>query len=143
MADRHRALADERALLSGSLPPRVEGRVPRLPSEREPLAFPVPTAALELGVLLRHVEIDGEFADWAAAAAHIAQASARWERMASTLASRLIARRHVRGAMKAAGELPRLLEQAGRAVRRTEAHEVLRLARRGIVLMDVVQRVFE
>ncbi len=51
--------------------------------------MPVPTTALELDALLRHLEIDAEFADWSTAATHLSQARAVWERLEGPLATRL------------------------------------------------------
>jgi hypothetical protein len=109
----------------------------------ELLAIPVPTAALQLDALLRHLEIDGEFGDWPAATIHLAQARSTWQRLEPLLAQRVAAHAHLRGARKAAKDMARALERAAEAVRRSDSAKVRKLARQAIALVEVVERVFE
>jgi hypothetical protein len=109
----------------------------------ELLAIPVPTTALQLDALLRHLEIDGEFADWPAATIHLAQARSTWQRLEPALRTRSGGSSHVRGARKAARELGKALDQAGDAVRGASGHEVIRLARHAITQVATIERVFE
>ncbi len=69
----------------------------------ELIGVPVPTRALELEALLRHLEIDGEFNDWPNARTHLAQARVVWERLGPPLAIRLEKRGHL---TDAAGRRP-------------------------------------
>src|ERR1700722_2581141 len=78
----------------------------------ELLAIPVPTCALQLDALLRHLEIDGEFGDWPAASIHLAQARSTWQRLEPAVCARSIVRKHLRGARKAAGDMGAALDRA-------------------------------
>jgi hypothetical protein len=108
----------------------------------ELLAIPVPTTALQLDALLRHLEIDGEFADWPAATIHLAQARSTWQRLEPALRSRS-AGSHVKDARRAARELGKALDGAGEAVRGARGHAVIRLARHAIAQVATIERVFE
>jgi hypothetical protein len=112
----------------------------------ELLAIPVPTTALQLDALLRHLEIDGEFGDWRSATIHLAQARATWQRLEPALSARAEeerARPYLRAARKAAREMARSLERAAEAVRASERDEVIRLARLAIAQIEAIERVFE
>jgi hypothetical protein len=109
----------------------------------ELLAIPVPTTALQLDALLRHLEIDGEFGDWPAATIHLAQARATWQRLEPALAGRVAGRAHLRGARKAAREMARALDRASDAVRDGKGETVVRLARQAILQVEAIERVFE
>ena len=109
----------------------------------ELLAIPVPTIALQLDAMLRHLEIDGEFADWPAATIHLAQARAIWQRLEPALGARVVVRAHLRGARRAAKVLGQSLERAGEALRRGHGDEVVRQARRALAQIEAVERVFE
>jgi hypothetical protein len=109
----------------------------------ELLAIPVPTAALQLDALLRHLEIDGEFGDWPAASIHLAQARSTWLRMEPAVSARTVVRKHLRGARKAARELAKALERAGDAVRAAQGEEVVKQARAAIAQIGTIERVFE
>jgi hypothetical protein len=109
----------------------------------ELLAIPVPTAALQLGALLRHLEIDGEFGDWPAAHVHLSQAQSTWQRLEPALAGRIAGRTHLRGARKAAREMARALDRANDAVRGARSDEVMRLARHAILQVEAIERAFE
>jgi hypothetical protein len=109
----------------------------------ELLAIPVPTTALQLGALLRHLEIDGEFNDWPAATIHLAQARATWQRLEPALLARLKGRGHLRGARKAAKEMAKSLEMANAALRAGRAADVVTLARAALGHVETVERVFE
>jgi hypothetical protein len=109
----------------------------------ELLAIPVPTAALQLDAMLRHLEIDGEFGDWPAASIHLAQARSTWQRMEPAVTARTIVRKHLRGARKAARELARALDRASDAVREGKKSDVVRLARDAIAQIESIQSVFE
>jgi multidrug resistance efflux pump len=109
----------------------------------ELLAIPVPTAALQLDALLRHLEIDGEFGDWPAAAIHLAQAQSTWQRLEPVVSARTVVRKHLRGARKAARELARALDRASDAVREGRKGEVVKQARAAIAHIEAVERVFE
>jgi hypothetical protein len=112
----------------------------------ELLAIPVPTTALQLDALLRHLEIDGEFGDWQAATIHLAQARATWQRLEpalSTRTSRNSTRPYLKGTRKAAREMGKSLEAAATAVRAGEGAAVIRHARVAIAQIEVLERVFE
>jgi hypothetical protein len=109
----------------------------------ELLAIPVPTTALQLDALLRHLEIDGEFGDWPAATIHLAQARSTWQRLEPALRTRSGGSTHVRGVRKAARELGKALDQAGEAVRGARGPEVIRQARHAITQVATIERVFE
>ena len=109
----------------------------------ELLAIPVPTTALHLGALLRHLEIDGEFADWPAATIHLAQARATWQRLEPALLARIRGRRHLHGARKAARQMAASLDGAGRALREGRGQDVVAMARTAILNVEAVERVFE
>jgi hypothetical protein len=109
----------------------------------ELLAIPVPTTALQLDAVLRHLEIDGEFGDWSAASIHLAQAQSTWHRLEPALAGRVAGRAHLRGARKAAREMARALDRASDAVRAARSAEVVRQARRAIEQVEAIERVFE
>jgi hypothetical protein len=110
----------------------------------ELLAIPVPTTALQLDTLLRHLEIDGEFSDWPAATIHLAQARSTWQRLEPALTARAGGGgTHVRGTRKAARELTKALERAGKAVQAARGPEVIRQARHAIVQVATIERVFE
>lgn len=100
----------------------------------------MPTTALQLDALLRHLEIDGEFADWPAATIHLAQARSTWQRLEPALRNRSS---HVRGARRAARELGKALDGAGEAVRGAHGRDVIRLARHAIAQVATIERVFE
>lgn len=117
----------------------------------ELLAIPVPTTALQLGALLRHLEIDGEFGDWPSATIHLAQARATWQRLEPALATRTrsggttrdCARPSLRGTRKAAREMKRALERAAEAVRACVRDDVILHARAAIAQVEAIERVFE
>jgi hypothetical protein len=109
----------------------------------ELLAIPVPTTALQLGALLRHLEIDGEFGDWPAATIHLAQARSMWQRLEPALSRRVAAHTHMRGARKAGKDMARALERAAAALRRCDGEQVVEVAREAIGLVEAVERVFE
>jgi hypothetical protein len=112
----------------------------------ELLAIPVPTTALQLDALLRHLEIDGEFGDWQSATLHLAQARATWQRLEpalSTRASDASHRPYVKGTRKAAREMSRRLESAAQAVRAGAGDDVIRHARAAIAQIELLERVFE
>jgi hypothetical protein len=109
----------------------------------ELLAIPVPTTALQLGALLRHLEIDGEFSDWPAATIHLAQARATWQRLAPALAARVRGRKHLQGARKAARQMAASLEQAALALREGRGGDVVAIARTALDHVEAVERVFE
>ena len=109
----------------------------------ELLAIPVPTVALQLDALLRHLEIDGEFGDWPAATIHLAQARATWLRLEPTLHARVRGRAHLREARRAAKAMARALDAAVVAVRAASRDGVVGEARRAIAQVEAVERVFE
>lgn len=109
----------------------------------ELLAIPVPTVALQLDALLRHLEIDAEFGDWPTATIHLAQARATWQRLEPALAGRIAGRKHLRGARKAAREMARALDRASDAVRDGKRADVMRLAKNAILQVEAIERVFE
>jgi hypothetical protein len=109
----------------------------------ELLAIPVPTCALQLDALLRHLEIDGEFGDWPAASIHLAQARSTWQRLEPAISARIAGRSHLRGARKAAREMARALDKASDAVREGRAADVMRQARLAIAQVETIERVFE
>lgn len=109
----------------------------------ELLAIPVPTTALQLDALLRHLEIDGEFGDWPAAEIHLAQARSTWQRLEPALGQRVAARAHLRGARKAARDMARALERVAQAVKRADGEALRALAGQAIGLVEAVERVFE
>ncbi len=109
----------------------------------ELLAIPVPTYALQLDALLRHLEIDGEFGDWPAASIHLAQARSTWQRLEPALAGRVADKAHLRGARKAAREMARALDRASDAVRGAKRDDVVRQARHAIAQVETIERVFE
>jgi hypothetical protein len=104
----------------------------------ELLAFPVPTAALQLDALIRHIEIDGEFSDWSAATIHLAQARATLERLEPALAHRSNA-----DALEAAAGVSEALLRVGLSLRAAQADELVEQARRAIALVEVIERAFE
>ena len=103
----------------------------------ELLAIPVPTSALQLDALLRHLEIDGEFGDWPAASIHLAQARSTWQRLEPAISGRVAGRAHLRrraqgGARDGAGSRARGRRRArGARSRRREAGEAGDRAGRG------------
>jgi hypothetical protein len=109
----------------------------------ELIDIPVPTTALELDALLRHLEIDGDFCDWGKAATHLAQARAVWRRLEEPL-GRLRTRRHLAAdagvAAKETASLLRLLEDA---VVRGAGQELARLARRALGHVETIERALE
>ncbi len=112
----------------------------------ELLAIPVPTTALQLDALLRHLEIDGEFGDWPSATIHLAQARTTWQRLEPALSTRSpdsITRPYLRGTRKAAREMAKRLEAAALAVRAADGPRVTRHARAAIAQIEVLERVFE
>jgi hypothetical protein len=109
----------------------------------ELLAIPVPTAALQLDALLRHLEIDGEFGDWPAASIHLAQARSTWQRMEPAIFARTVVCKHLRGSRKAARELVRALDRAADAVREGRSKAVVQHARAAIARIEAIERVFE
>ena len=109
----------------------------------ELLAIPVPTTALQLDALLRHLEIDGEFADWRSATIHLAQARATWLRLEPALAARTRAQPHLRDARKAAREMARCLVRSAEAVSEGCQQDVIRHARNAIAQIEAIERVFE
>jgi hypothetical protein len=116
----------------------------------ELLAIPVPTTALQLGAFLRHLEIDGEFADWPSATTHLAQAQATWQRLEPALATRMrrgmtkdCAPPYLRGTRKAARDMRRALERAAEAVQAGLRDEVILHARAAIAQVEAIERVFE
>jgi hypothetical protein len=112
----------------------------------ELLAIPVPTSALQLDTLLRHLEIDGEFGDWQSATIHLAQARATWQRLEPALSTRssgASSRPYFKGTRKAAREMTKRLESAAEAVRAGAGQDVIRHARAAIAQIEVLERVFE
>ena len=110
----------------------------------ELIGVPVPTRALELDALLRHLEIDGEFNDWPNARTHLAQARVVWERLGPPLAIRLEKRGHLTDAAGAAArDMGSLLVTLGQAVEGCSGEDVAWLARRAIHLMEAVERALE
>jgi len=112
----------------------------------ELLAIPVPTSALQLDALLRHLEIDGEFGDWRSATLHLAQARATWQRLEpalSTRSSKSSTRPYLKGTRKAAREMSKRLESAADAVRLADGEAVVRHAQAAIAQIEVLERVFE
>lgn len=109
----------------------------------ELLAIPVPTVALQLDALLRHLEIDGEFGDWPGATIHLAQARATWLRLEPTIQARVRGRRHLREARLAAKAMARALDAAVVAVRAGSRDGVIGEARRAIAQIEAIERVFE
>ncbi len=109
----------------------------------ELLAIPVPTVALQLDALLRHLEIDGEFSDWPSASIHLAQARATWKRLEPALAARTRANPRLREARKAAREMARSLALSAEAVNMECRDEVMRYARKAIGQIEAIERVFE
>jgi hypothetical protein len=112
----------------------------------ELLAIPVPTTALQLDALLRHLEIDGEFGDWQSATIHLAQARTTWQRLEPALSTRSadsITRPYLRGTRKAAREMRKRLDAATLAVKSADSVEVVRHARAAIAQIEVLERVFE
>jgi hypothetical protein len=109
----------------------------------ELLAIPVPTVALQLDALLRHLEIDGEFGDWPAATIHLAQARSTWLRLEPTLQARVRGRSHLREARRAAKEMARALDAAVVAVRAASREQVMDEARQAIAQIQAIERVFE
>jgi hypothetical protein len=112
----------------------------------ELLAIPVPTTALQLDALLRHLEIDGEFGDWPSATIHLAQARTTWQRLEPALAARTSkhsTRPYVAGTRKAAREMNKRLEAAAEAVRAGRGTDVRRHARAALQQIELLERVFE
>jgi hypothetical protein len=112
----------------------------------ELLAIPVPTTALQLDALLRHLEIDGEFGDWQSATIHLAQARATWQRLEPALSARASdasTRPYLKGTRKAAREMSRRLEGAAQAVRAGAGEDVILHARAALAQIEVLERVFE
>ena len=109
----------------------------------ELLAIPVPTVALQLDALLRHLEIDGEFGDWPAATIHLAQARSTWLRLEPTLHARVHGKAHLREARRAAKEMARALDAAVVGVRAGSRDQVVGEARRAIAQVEAIERVFE
>jgi hypothetical protein len=109
----------------------------------EILAIPVPTVALQLDALLRHLEIDGEFGDWPAATIHLAQARATWLRLEPTLHARVHGKTHLCEARRAAKEMARALDAAVVGVRAASRDQVIGEARRAIAQVAAIERVFE
>ncbi|HEY8042091.1 MAG TPA: hypothetical protein VIF15_19945 [Polyangiaceae bacterium] len=109
----------------------------------ELLAIPVPTVALQLDAMLRHLEVDGEFADWPAATIHLAQARATWLRLEPALTRRVASHAHLRSARKAARDMVKALDRAGEAVRRARGDQVVTHARQAIAQIEAIERVFE
>ena len=109
----------------------------------ELLAIPVPTTALQLDALLRHLEIDGEFGDWPSATIHLAQARATWLRLQPALATRTRLQPHLREARKAAREMARCLDRSAEAVAVESRQDVIRHARSAITQIEAIERVFE
>lgn len=109
----------------------------------ELLAIPVPTAALQLDALLRHLDIDAEFQDWPSATIHLAQARGTWQRLEPALMRRAEARSYLKGARKAAREMARALDRAADAVRECDRNLTMRLSKAAIGQIEVIERVFE
>ncbi len=109
----------------------------------ELLEVPVPARALELDALLRHLEIDGDFADWPNARSHLAQAGALWERLEPLLGVRLERRCHLKDAAQSAREMGAILAKLKDAVCAGASEDVAWLARRAIGLVEAVERAFE
>jgi hypothetical protein len=109
----------------------------------ELLAIPVPTAALHLDALLRHLDIDAEFQDWPSATIHLAQARATWQRLEPALMRRAAARSYLKGARKAAREMARALDRAADAVRAADRELTMRLSKAAIARIEDIERVFE
>lgn len=109
----------------------------------ELLAIPVPTVALQLDALLRHLEIDGEFGDWPAATIHLAQARSTWLRLEPTLHARVRGKAHLREARRAAKAMANALDAAVVAVRAGSRDGVVGEARRAIAQVEAIERVFE
>jgi hypothetical protein len=109
----------------------------------ELIDVPVPTCALELDALLRHLEIDGEFCDWVNARTHLAQAHSVWGRLGAPLARRLEKRGHLKEAAGAATEMGRLLVTLEGAVTGCAGDDVAWLARRAIHLVEAIERALE
>jgi hypothetical protein len=109
----------------------------------ELLAIPVPTCALQLDALLRHLEIDGEFGDWPAASIHLAQARSTWQRLEPAVCARAIVHKHLRGTRKAARDMARALERATDAVREGRGDDVVKQARQAIAQIETIERLFE
>ncbi len=106
----------------------------------------MPTSALQLDALLRHLEIDGEFGDWRSATLHLAQARATWQRLEpalSTRTSKTSTRPYLKGTRKAAREMTKHLESAAEAVRTSDGDAVVLHARAAIEQIEVLERVFE
>jgi hypothetical protein len=112
----------------------------------ELLAIPVPTSALQLDALLRHLEIDGEFGDWQSATLHLAQARATWLRLEpalSTRSSKNSTRPYLKGTRTAARAMSKQLDAAAEAVRLGAGPAVVRHARAAIAQIEILERVFE
>jgi hypothetical protein len=109
----------------------------------ELIDVPVPTCALELDEVLRHLEIDGEFSDWANAREHLAQARGVWERLEAPLATRLEKHGHLKEAARAATEMGPLLVTLEGAVAACAGDDVAWLARRAIHLAEAIERALE
>jgi hypothetical protein len=109
----------------------------------ELLAIPVPTCALQLDALLRHLEIDGEFGDWPAASIHLAQARSTWQRLEPAVCARAVVRKHLRGTRKAVRAMAGALERATDAVRAGRRDDVVKHAKAAIAQIEAIERVFE
>jgi len=109
----------------------------------ELLAIPVPTTALQLDALLRHLEIDGEFGDWRSASIHLAQARSTWLRLQPALTTRTRLQPYLREARKAAREMARCLDRSAEAVSTESREDVVRHARNAIAQIEAIERVFE
>ncbi len=141
--------------LSRSSPPAAESTAPwpalvgeepvscRWLRPGELLAIPMPTTALQLDALLRHLEIDAEFGDWPGATIHLAQARSTWQRLEPAVTARASLQAHLRGARKAVREMTRALDRAADGVRRAAQGEVMQQARAAIAQIETIERVLE
>jgi hypothetical protein len=106
----------------------------------ELIDVPVPSTAIELDCLLRHIELDADFRDWAKAAVHLAEAKIVWDRLEGPLARKIEASGHLLNARKAAGQMARLLACLAHAIGMGAREETGRLASMAIAAVEWIER---
>jgi hypothetical protein len=106
----------------------------------ELIDIPMPSTAIELDCLLRHIEIDADFGDWAKAAVHLAEAKTVWDLLEGPLVLKTAANAHLRNAERAAGEMPRLLACMAHAIGKGARRETGRLASLAIVAVEWIEQ---
>jgi hypothetical protein len=105
--------------------------------------FPVPSDALRLDGEYRLTQIQGEYSDWAPAAAEFTKAQAIWTRMKTNVKAKVPSRTDVMGSASVVADVDQNLIALTAAITAKDSAKVISLAKTGLDLVDVVEQLFE